>query len=203
MRIQAGKRQQVAAIMAALTVITLTACGSGGGGQAAGTSSVASLPASHSASPGRGTASPAAAAAAGQSGPAGLQGVTMPANASPAETARIMNAWASCLQAHGDPDFATKKGPGGIEAPTTSPSKFPAAAKACRSLQPHPPWQEMPQYNPSYQRDFAQWVTCLNARGVPVKAVPGGWNYDGTSSLSPARQEKVTVQCEMRAFHES
>jgi hypothetical protein len=200
MRIRAGKRQQVAAIMAALTVITLTACGSSGG-QGAGTSSVASLPASHSASPGRGTGSPAAAA--GQSGPAGLQGVTMPANASPAETARIMNAWASCLQAHGDPDFATKKGPGGIEAPTTSPSKFPAAAKACRSLQPHPPWQEMPQYNPSYQRDFAQWVTCLNARGVPVKAVPGGWNYDGTSSLSPARQEKVTVQCEMRAFHES
>jgi hypothetical protein len=202
MRTHVSNKKRVAAVTAALTVITLTACGGGSGGAAggAGTGNVASLPAS----PGQGASSAGTAGQSGQSGPAGLEGVTLPDNATMAETTRIMNAWASCMGSHGDSHFAAKQGhPDGVRVPTVSIDKFPAAVKACRSLQPHAPWQELPQYNPNYQRDFARDVTCMNARGVPVKAVHGGWTFNGTSSLSEAQQEQVTVECEMQAFNES
>jgi hypothetical protein len=207
MQIQASNKRRVVTVAAALTILTLTACGSGGrpgnAGQAGvggvGTGAVASLPASPGQSP-----SAADTTKSGQSGPAGLDGVTMPDNASPSVLNRIEDAWASCMEAHGDHHFATKKdgAAGGYLTPTSGYSQFPAAVKACRSLQPHPPWQEMPQYNPDYQRDFARWVNCMNAEGVPVKAVPGGWDFNGTSSLSYAQQNRVTVTCEMRAFNE-
>jgi hypothetical protein len=197
---QVGNKKRVAAVAATLTIITLTACGGSGQAGGAGTGNVASLPPS----PGAVSSSAGTAGQAGQSGPAGLGGVTLPDNASPAETARIMNAWASCMGSHGDSHFAAKQGhPDGVRVPTVSIDKFPAAVKACRSLQPHAPWQELPQYNPNYQRDFARDVNCMNARGVPVKAVPGGWTFNGTSSLSEAQQEQVTVECEMQAFNES
>jgi hypothetical protein len=200
MRTQVSNKQRVAAVTAALTIITLTACGSGSQAGGAGTGNVASLPAS----PGQGSSSAGTTDQAGQSGPAGLQGVTLPDNATLAETTRIMNAWASCMGSHGDSHFSAKQGDaGGPRFPTVTIDKFPAAVKACRSLPPHAPWQELPQYNPNYQRDFARDINCMNARGVPVKAVPGGWDFNGTSSLSEAQQEKVTVECEMRAFNES
>jgi hypothetical protein len=188
------------AAMAALTVIALTACGSGGQDGGAGTRSVASLPTPAGQRP--------SSTGSASSGPAGLEGVTIPDNASPAVRNRIQDAWASCMEAHGDHHFVDKPGgPGGFLTTTDTMnqmvSEFPAAVQACRSLQPHSPWQELPQYNPNYQRDFAQWVNCLNAKGLPVKAVPGGWTYNGTSSLSQAQQEKVTVDCEIQAFHEN
>jgi hypothetical protein len=211
MRIQISTKNRAATVAATCVVIALTACGgqpgnsgqAGNAGQAgaggAGTGSVASLPASP------GQPSSGASTTAGQGGPAGLTGVTMPDNATPAERNRIEDAWASCMEAHGEHHFVAKPGgPGGFLTWTVPLTQLlPAAVQACRSLQPHPPWQEMPQYNPNYQRDFAQWVTCLNAKGVPVKAVPGGWTYNGTSSLSAAQQDKVTLECEMQAFNEN
>lgn len=199
MRITISTRKRAAIAAAALTIITLTACGSGGGQAGrAGTGNVASLPASPSQ-----VSSSAGTAPAGQSGPAGLTGVTMPDNASPAERDHIEDAWATCMEAHGDHQFTSKADgvPGGYLTPTGSLT--PAALQACRSLQPHPPWQELPQYNPDYQRDSARWVNCLNRRGLPVQAVPGGWTYNGTSSLSEAQQAKVEVECEMQAFNEN
>lgn len=161
-------------VAAAPTTITLTACGSGGQAGNAGQAGVGGVGAGASlpASPGK-NPSTAGTTQTGQSGPADLAGVTMPDGAA-----------------------------GGYLTPTGSYDQFPGAVKACRSLQPHPPWQEMPQYNPNYQRDFARWVNCMNAEGVPAKAVPGGWDFNGTSSLSYAQQNKVTVTCEMRAFNE-
>jgi len=208
MRIQSSTKKWAATVAASWTVIALTACGSQagnagqGGAGGTGTGSVASLPPSPG-QPSSGASTPTSAG--GQGGPAGLTGVTMPDNATPAERNRIEDAWASCMEAHGEHHFAAKPGgPGGFLTWTVPLTQLlPAALQACRSLQPHPPWQEMPQYNPNYQRDFAQWVTCLNAKGVPVKAVPGGWTYNGTSSLSAAQQDKVTLGCEMQAFNEN
>lgn len=202
MRIKISTGKRVAMVTAAGAVIALTACGGqpgngGGNGVAgAGTGNVASLPGSGGqSSPGtQGTS-------AGQGGPAGLTGVTVPDNAPPAVFNRVYNAWALCMQAHGDHDVYRKQDSAGSFLMANA-AGHPAAAKACQSLQPHPPWQEIPQYNPNYQRDFARWINCLNARGVPVKAVSGGWTYNGTSSLSAAQQTKVRVECEMRAFNE-
>jgi hypothetical protein len=201
MRINSSTKKRAAAVAATWAVIALTACGGQARSGGAGTG-VASLPASPGQpSPGAETTP---ASAGGQGGPAGLTGVTLPDNATTAERNRIEDAWASCMESNGDHDFAVKSGgPGGYLTPTVSITSFPAAVQACRSLQPHPPWQEMPQYNPNYQRDFARWVSCMNAKGVPVTAVPGGFDYDGTSSLSPSQQQKVTVECEMQAFDEN
>jgi hypothetical protein len=202
MRIQSSTKKRAATVAATCAVIALTACSGQAVSGGTGTSGVASLPAS-SGQPSSG-AETASASAGGQGGPTGLTGVTMPDNATTAERNRIEDTWASCMESHGDHDFATKSGgPGGYLTPTVSITNFPAAVQACRSLQPHPPWQEMPQYNPNYRRDFAQWVSCMNAMEVPVTAVPGGFDYDGTSSLSPSQQQKVTVECEMRAFDEN
>jgi hypothetical protein len=209
MRIQINTKKRAATIMAAwaFTVVTaLTACGgqAGSSGQsgAAGTGGVASLPASAGQSP-SGTQTPASS----QGGPAGLTGVTIPVNAPPAEVNHIQDAWATCMENHGDHDFVVKAGTGGYLTSNDGQSgaaiKFPAAFKACKSLQPHPPWQEIPQYNPNYNRDEARWVSCMNQRGVPVTAVRGGFDFDGTSKYSQSEQDEITVECEMQAFNEN
>lgn len=202
MQIRSSAKKRAAAVAASWAVITLTACSGQAGSGGAGTGTVASLPTSPGQPSSGAETTPASAGVPG--GPAGVTGVTLPDNATTAERNRIDDAWASCMESHGDHDFAAKSGgPGGYLTPTVSITQFPAAVQACQSLQPHPPWQEMPRYNPNYQRDFARWVSCMNAKGLPVKAVPGGWTYDGTSSLSPSQQQKVTVECEIRAFHDN
>jgi len=198
-------RKRGAAILSAGAVIALAGCGGHAAQSAAG---VASLPAAQGQSPASSASSASStgsASSAGNGGPAGLTGVTMPDNATPAEQNRIENAWASCMQAHGDHDFAGKEnnGAGTIEEPTAPASRYPVAVKACASLQPHEPWQQMPQYNPNYNQDFAKWVNCLNAKGVPVKATTGGWTFNGTSRLSFTQQKNVIAECEMQAFNEN
>lgn len=209
MRNQSSAKNRTASIAAICAAIAVTACGGQAVSGGTGAGSVASLPASSATGSQQSSgADSTAGGQSGQSGPTGLTGVTMPDNATPAERNRIQDAWATCMEAHGDHHFVDKpSGPGGFlttdATMTQIASEFPAAIKACASLQPHPPWQQMPQYNPDYQRDYARWINCMNRSGVPVTAVPGGFDYDGTSSLSQAQQQKVTVQCEMQAFDEN
>jgi hypothetical protein len=178
-------RLRVVAVIAAAAV--LTGCGSSGSGGASA-QGVASLPATGSPRP-----SP--------SGSSVLPGVTIPDNATQAQLTHIMNAYASCQETHGDTAINTKSD--GMMVPEqNSAQRYPGAVKACQSIQPHPPWQEMPQYNPNYQQDEAAWVNCMNARGVPVQAVPGGWNYNGPSRLSGLQRHQVYVECEMKSFNE-
>ena len=111
-----------AAVAVAWTVITLVACGHSGPG-GTGTGGVAPLPAPSGQPPGT-QSTPASAG--GQGGPAG---VTLPDNATAAEASRIVNAWSSCMEAHGDLDFTTK--PGGLMAQTVPADHFPAALPPC------------------------------------------------------------------------
>jgi len=200
MRIEISTKKRAATAAAALAVIALAACGGQGGAAGSGTSGVASLPSS------AGQSSSAAQPVAGsQGGPAADIGVTVPDNATPAQRDRIYNGYAACLETHGMPtrDFYRKQDAAGGFLVTPDTGQFPAAAKACQSLQPHVPWQEDPRYNPNWARDNARWVNCMNAKGVPVKATPDGWTFNGTSSLSPAQQGTVQVACEMQAFNEN
>jgi hypothetical protein len=156
---------------------------------------VASIPASA-----RG-ASPGGQRTAASAGPAGLTGPTLPDNASMAETKRIVNPYFQCLEAHGDHAIGSK--PDGLMGPLNN-SDTPAiraAQAACASLRPHPPWQELPAYNPHYNQDMAKWINCMNVHGIHVHAVPGGWTYDSSGPL-PADANGVQVQCEMTAFGE-
>jgi hypothetical protein len=164
----------------------LAGCGNGAGSGAA--KQVASLPGA------TGSAGRSAAAAGTQK--FGLQGPTLPDNASLAQMKRIVNPWFACLEAHGDHAIGSK-GPGILSPSGPIPA---AAAKACQRLRPHPPWQEIPADNPQYNKDFATWVNCMNARGMSVRAVPGGWNFN--SANEPADADKIQVQCEMQAFGE-
>jgi hypothetical protein len=190
---RSGARLRLAALaVGAAALPALAGCGGGSARQ------VASIPSSG------GAASSAPAGSSGGSGgqPAGtqkfnLQGVTLPDNASPAERKRIFNAWAGCLEAHGDHAIATKSD--GTMVPASTPVP-PAPAKACQSLHPHSPWQEIPADNPNYNQDMANWINCLNTRGVHVRATSQGWTF--TSTNVPPNEHQIEVQCEMQAFGE-
>jgi hypothetical protein len=178
-----SRRLRSAAAVAAGAAGALLIAGCGGHSPAA---QVASAPASA-----RGAQSSAPAVTGGQ--PAGLQGPTVPDNATGAQLKRLVNPYYECLQQHGDQTISSK--PGGLMAPG---GPVPAAAAAaCAALRPHPPWQQLPQYNPHYQQDMAAWVNCMNAHGVPSRLVPGGFTFTGAQ---PADLVQVQTQCEMSAF---
>jgi hypothetical protein len=175
-------------VIAAGALSLLAGCGAASG-SAAQNQGVASL-----SSPG------AKSAAAPQASPT-VEGVLLPDNASPAETKLIVNAYYSCLEDHGVTGIGTKSD--GLMAPEGNFPDTPlvaSAEKACASMKPHPPWQEIPADNPNYQADMAKWENCMDAKGIPVKPVPGGWTF--VSSTVPADESQVQTDCEMQAFGE-
>jgi hypothetical protein len=144
----------------------------------------------------------------------GVPGITMADNASEAELKRATTDYSNCLVAHHDPDTITKFGvkevetdPDGNYPEVPSDAAARPAAQACLSLWPHPPAQEIPAYNPNYKLDLAKWVNCMTAGGLKVVLTPNsppGWAYTdagASQGISPAG-EKITVQCEMKAFGE-
>jgi hypothetical protein len=178
------------ALAALAAGMTLAACGGSGGAM----QSVASLPGASTAAP---VAQPTTTSA--------LDGVTIPANSSPAQMARIMNAWASCMERHGYHNFAVKD-QDGIQMKVQQGNdlnRFPDAVNACKSLQPHPPWQEMPDRNPQYAADMASWISCMNHRGLAVHGDAGGWTFDHADLNMPGDQlARIELQCRLQAFHE-
>jgi len=177
-------------VVAAGAVSLLAACGGGGSGSAAAAQGVASIAASGGTRP-----------AVQQTAPV-QTGVLLPDNASPAEAKRIVNAYYSCLEDHGVTTGIGSK-PNGLMGPEGSFPNTPLVATAekdCASKKPHPPWQEIPADNPNYQNDMRAWINCMNSRGVPVRAVSGGWTF--VSSHVPADESQIELECEMKAFGE-
>lgn len=190
---RSGARLRVAALAVSVAALpALAGCAGGSGAR-----QVASIPSS-------GGVAGSASAESSEGQPGGAQkfnqpGVTLPDNASPAETKRIVNAWMGCLEANGDHSVATKS-----NGEMTPDAPVPAgAAKACQSLQPHPPWQEIPADNPNYNQDMARWVNCLNSRGIHVRGNSQGWTYTSNSNNLPPNAQQIQVQCEMKAFGEN
>jgi len=185
---------RIAALAAA--PVLLAACASGSGSGATG--QVASIPSSGGTA-GAGGQSGQGSAAAVPSHP-NLEGPALPEEATDAQIKAIEGPWFRCLGAHGTPLATNPKQPG-VMAPTGA---IPAAArKACLSLQPHTPWQEIPADNPNYKLDMASWINCMNAKGVGVKATSGGptaggWTF--TQSYGPPDQNQVVRECEAKAF---
>ena len=181
---------------AAVALALLAGCASGSGSSAAG--QVASMPSQSSSAGSSGQSS--ATAATSQPTPGGP---ALSAYATAAQRKAILGPWYRCLGAHGTPLAMTAKLPG-LMAPTgTIPA---AASKACLSLQPHTPSQEIPADNPNYNVDMAKWINCMNARGVGVKATPGGVTAGGwtfTHAYGPADQNQIVSQCEAKAFGEA
>ena len=181
-------------VVAAGAVSLLAACGCGGSGSAA-------------AAQGAATQGVASIAASGGTRPTAQQtapvqtGVLLPDNASPAETKRIVNAYYSCLQEHGVTGIGSK--PNGLMAPENIPITplVATAQKDCASKKPHPPWQELPAYNPNFQNDMRAWVNCMNSRGVAVQATSQGWTF--ATSQEPADADQIELECEMKSFGEN
>ena len=155
------------------------------------TRQVASLPSATSATTQSSGSQPTGAG----SGPAGLQGPTIPNDASKAQYMRLTQPWDQCLQQHGVAHL-----PGTVGS-NLEPHTLKTAETACQSLQPHPPWQQMPAYNPRYRQDLAAWVNCLNGHGIHVHVIPGGWTFDSSAPLPPDERQ-VELSCEAKAFHE-
>jgi hypothetical protein len=177
----------------AAALVLLAACASGSGSGATG--QVASIPSSG------GTAgSVGQSSAAAVSSHPNLEGPALSEEATAAQIKAIEGPWVRCLGAHGTALALTPKLPG-LPMPISTISA--AARNACRSLQPHPPWQEIPADNPNYKLDMAKWINCMNARGVGVEATSagptaGGWTF--TRSDEPANANQIEGQCEAKAF---
>jgi len=177
---------------AAAALALLAGCAGGSSSGAAG--QVASIsPSGTAASAGQ----PSAAASAGQPTPGGP---VLSENATIAEEKAALGPWYRCLGAHGTRLIENSKYSG---LPSPAGAISAAAMKACLSLQPHAPWQEIPADNPNYQLDMAKWINCMNAKGVGVKATSGGVTAGGwtfTHSYGPPNQDQIVSQCETKAF---
>ena len=186
----AARAARAAALTAAVALLpALAGCASSPG---PGTRQVASLPSATAATAGSAGSQPTGAG----SGPASLQGPTVPDGASREQVMRLYKPWYQCLQEHGVVNL-----PNSVLAKRDNPQTLKVAEGACQSLQPHPPWQEMPAYNPHYNRDLAAWVNCINAHGGHVHAIPGGWTFDSSSAPPPPGFAQVELGCEEQAFH--
>jgi hypothetical protein len=185
----AARGAALAAAAAAVLVAGLAGCSTGSGSAAAKHGTSTPRPAS--------SGSPAGQRLTGTSSHrANLEGPTLPDNASAAEVRRIYKPWSACLEAHGVHKFVSKDGLKEPASPVT-----PAILKSCQRLRPHPPWQEIPAYNPNYNKDMAAWIDCMNARGMGVVGNSHGWTFTG-SGHPDGNIYQIQVQCEMQAFGE-
>lgn len=124
------------------------------------------------------------------------------------EVRALYNAYYSCLKQHGGKVEQVTGSKSGGEYVLTGPEdeQQPAeAVKACENKNPLPAPETDPQQNPNYADDFRAWVTCINDRGLRVKALPdgSGWNWDSNVSeeeKGSPRAKKIISDCEIEAF---
>lgn len=202
-RLLAARRAVAPFAVVTAVVLGLTGCGgSGGSGDSGGSGKkdeVASLE--------EGAKKPSASASA-SSADADEGRPRLRVDSTEDEVRALYNAYYSCLKQHGGKVEQVTGSKSGGEYVLTGPEdeQQPAeAVKACENKNPLPAPETDPQQNPNYAEDFRAWVTCINDRGLPVKALPdgSGWNYDSSVSeeeKGSARAEKIIRDCEIEAF---
>ncbi|MCX4903713.1 hypothetical protein [Streptomyces sp. NBC_00878] len=176
----------------------LTACGGGTGGSGGGSGASDDDGVASIASPSTGTSPSGASPSTGTDPDTGRPQLRL--DTSDAETARLNQIFFRCLYEQGVPG-GTKPGSTGISV-NADIRKYPAAYKACKSKWPLQPPELDQAKNPHYMDDYREYIRCLNAGGLKVKALPdgGGWNYDGESDLTEAQQHKLDRDCELKAY---
>lgn len=77
----------------------------------------------------------------------------------------------------------------------------PDAEKKCLGKKPLQPPETDPKSNPDYMGDYADWIECMNDRGLKVDPLPNGegWNYKA-GTTPPRNSEQISQECMIEAF---
>ena len=185
----------LAGCLSAASLALLVACGGSGGGHSDGKGGTSD----HVASIGTPSTGSGGGSSATSSSDAGRPQLRM--DTSPAEAARLDAVYFGCLHDHGVPS-GHKPGSGNAWSPSGDATKYPAQYKACESKLPLQPPEEDPAKNPHYADDFRAEIKCLNDGGLKVRALPDlqGWNYNGSTSMSEAQEDKLQRRCELQSY---
>ncbi|MGC4971225.1 hypothetical protein [Streptomyces globisporus] len=128
---------------------------------------------------------------------------------SAAEEVRMSQGYFQCLKNHGvkigkigskvegvDPDLL---GWAGVDVSVDHPD----AEKKCLGKKPLPPPETDPKRNPNYMSDYAEYIQCMNAKGLKVDPLPSGegWNYKA-GTTPPRNADQIDQECMIEAFSE-
>jgi hypothetical protein len=124
------------------------------------------------------------------------------------EVTILYNTWAVCLKNNGTAVYSKTGQVGAEDLAAMFPKGEikPAARKACESKLPVQPPELDKKTNPNYLDEFRDQITCMNAKGANVKALPDGegWTYArSTGNLSPQKLDRVERDCIVEAFSPS
>ncbi|MGQ5224950.1 hypothetical protein ACW69C_23350 [Streptomyces sp. MN3] len=128
-----------------------------------------------------------------------------------AEEVRMSQGYFQCLKSHGvkigkivpnskmegvDPNL--------LGGPSVDVSvEHPDAEKKCLGKKPLPPAETDPERNPNYLSDFAEYIQCMNVKGLKVDPLPNGegWNYKA-GTTPPRNADQIDQECLIEAFSE-
>ncbi|KOV19204.1 hypothetical protein ADK58_35945 [Streptomyces sp. XY152] len=81
--------------------------------------------------------------------------------------------------------------------------EHPDAEKKCLGKKPLQPSETDPKRNPNYMADYADWIECMNDRGLKVDPLPNGegWNYKA-GTTPPRNEDQIQQECMIEAFSE-
>ncbi|MEW1867928.1 hypothetical protein AB0420_07015 [Streptomyces caelestis] len=81
--------------------------------------------------------------------------------------------------------------------------EHPDAEKKCLGKKPLQPSETDPKRNPNYMADYADWIECMNGRGLKVDPLPNGegWNYKA-GTTPPRNEDQIQQECMIEAFSE-
>ncbi|MGW3591317.1 hypothetical protein [Streptomyces fungicidicus] len=79
----------------------------------------------------------------------------------------------------------------------------PDAEKKCLGKKPVQPPETDPKKNPNYMGDYADWIDCMNEKGLKVDPLPNGegWNYKA-GTTPPRNADQIQQDCMIEAFSE-
>lgn len=117
------------------------------------------------------------------------------------------NTWGKCLAAKGVPTYSKRNDQGEVTFPTQEgnggrDTTYKDAFAQCDVLRPLPNPLLSPDTNPRYLDQYRVEIKCLNDNGLKVTPLPngGGYNYDGTPTMSQDQQTKVEFDCRKKAY---
>jgi hypothetical protein len=117
------------------------------------------------------------------------------------------NTWGKCLATKGVPTYTKANEKQEVTFPTKEGNDgrnttYKDAFAQCDVLRPLPNPALSPDTNPRYMDQYRVEIKCLNDNGMKVTPLPdgGGWNFDGTPTLSEEQQAKVQFECRKKAY---
>ncbi|MFJ8596558.1 hypothetical protein [Streptomyces sp. NPDC093598] len=121
---------------------------------------------------------------------------------SPEEENRLEQIYFTCLRDEGVPMTRTAEGTLMPDKTRMSDSNsFAAEYGACRSKAPLPPPEFDAEKNPDWDEGFRKWLTCMNERGLKVKALPDGRGFTFLPmKVVPPDVQKIQDECQKKGF---